>query len=57
MQEVLAYISAHAQQNVTLDNVWDIYDTLFCEVFIGIFVLINMPNYDVLFDLCLFNGQ
>lgn len=57
MQEVLAYISAHAQQNVTLDNVWGIYDTLFCEVFSGIFVLINMPNYDVLFDLCLFNGQ
>ncbi|RMX58966.1 hypothetical protein pdam_00014633 [Pocillopora damicornis] len=30
-KEVLAYISAHAQQNVTLDNVWGIYDTLFCE--------------------------
>ena len=34
-QEVLAYVSTHAQQKVTLDNAHEIYDTLFCEVFIG----------------------
>lgn len=30
-KEMLAYISAHSQETVSLDNVWGIYDTLFCE--------------------------
>ncbi|XP_078359951.1 prostatic acid phosphatase-like [Oculina patagonica] len=30
-REVLSYVSKHAHMNLSLDNAWVVYDTLFCE--------------------------
>jgi len=34
LQEVLSYVSTHAKMKVTLNTVHQIYDTLFCEVYV-----------------------
>lgn len=34
LQELLSYVSTHAKMNVTLSTVHQIYDTLFCEVYV-----------------------